>query len=89
VIGCVLFNNFLTGNWVKLNHPIEQGRTNIEADLFKITQFSVWAIALRVDPFVPIGIWSGAWLDGNDTGQWIFTGRLVKMCMDSKSVQSD
>lgn len=50
----VLLYNLLAGQRIKFFHPIEQGGPDIETDLLEISQFGIWAIALRVDPFIPI-----------------------------------
>lgn len=53
-IDLVLLDNHLAGQRIEFFHPIEQGGTDVKADLLEISQFGIWTIALRVDSFIPI-----------------------------------
>jgi hypothetical protein len=85
-VNSILFDNFLTDQRIMMFHPRKQGRTNIEANLFKVSQFSIWPVAFCVDTFVPIWKWRCPNFFGYDAGKWIFPGWLIEMSMNAKGI---
>ena len=69
-------------------HPTRQGRADVKADLGEVIQFRIRAVAFCVDAGVPIGIGGGPTFLRYDTGQRVFTRRLVEVTMNAKSADS-
>jgi hypothetical protein len=83
-VGAVLGKYFLICIRVVGFHPLEKRGPYIEADAFKIPQFSIRAVAFGMDAFIPIFIRGCPDFQRNQAGDRVLTGRLVKVPVDAK-----
>jgi hypothetical protein len=74
----------MKGIWIVADHPVDQGRTDVEADMLKVAQLDIRAVTFSMDAFVPISIGRSAKFRRDGPAQGILSRRLVKMSVDAK-----
>ncbi len=80
----LLLKDLLAGFRMFLLQPAEQGGSDIKAYFPEVAELRVWPVAALVNAFVPVGIGACAWLDGDESGQCIFAGGLIKMSVNGE-----
>ncbi len=86
-IGAILSQDAPACKWVVLEHPFEERRPNIEANMLKISQLGIRAVALSVDLLVPIGKWGCPTFLRDDAGDRILARWLVEVGVYAETMQ--